>query len=259
MAMIALSTTDHLTATFKPREGYEFAKSLITLPILMAELSKAIPHYVLGFTKSNDQFTLSALVGVDADRHAYLFHDGRWLCGYVPAAVRAYPFGLAKNEDQYIFCIDGNHIYPQDTPDAVPLFTSEGSLSEKANESLDFLKQCEENRAITQKAVQALADADVLSEHDLIIPQEEGKEPIRVTGFYRVDEKKLLELDAESFASLRSTGSVALAYAQLFSLAQVSQITERLEFIAKHTPETASGIEDLDQMFGADDTLKFNF
>ena len=64
------------------------------VPVLLAELSKLLPHYALGFIRQGESYQPVAIVGVR--ENAYLAPDGRWFAPYVPAQLRGYPFALAK-------------------------------------------------------------------------------------------------------------------------------------------------------------------
>nr|WP_241697545.1 SapC family protein [Halomonas salicampi] len=80
---------------------------------------------------------------------------------------------------------------------------------------------------------------------------------MKVNGLYRVNEKALNALDADAYATLRS-GPMALAHAQLFSMSQLSQLTEGAKFHTRHGSADAA-LENLDKLFGEDDDLAFDF
>jgi len=260
MALVALSKSKHAKSHFKPRQGYSFSADQHVIPVLLAELSKLIPHYIMGFIRQNDGFLLVALVGLGENRHAYLNPDGKWLCSYVPAYLRSYPFALAADGNNRILCIDDNHL--TDNAAGKPLFDAEGRLTDGAAQALDFLQQCEQNRMHTLAAVAALAQTELLTPWELVIPNsEENKDPIKLEGFYRIDEPAMMtKIEPEIFANLRKTGAIALAYAQLFSMAQVNQVTDRLRHLSGQKPRIQDlDTADIEKLFGGGDTLKFNF
>ena len=63
-------------------------------------------------------------------------------------------------------------------------------------------------------------------------------------------------LGAEAYVKLRG-GPMALAYAQLFSMSQLNQLTERAKFHAQHATQEVP--ENLDSVFDNDDDLTFDF
>ena len=256
---VALSRTTHADSYYLPRQGYAFAANQQVTPIMLAELGRLLSQYVLGFVQQGERFQPVALLGLSG-RNRYLHPDGRWLGDYVPASLRGYPFTLANAEDnQQVLCVDQAHL--QDAPgdgSGEPLFDDEGSLSQRVQKTLEFLQQCESNRQITDKACQALGELGLIEPWPLQIGRGEEQQPLKVQGLFRVNEKALNQLESDAFAELRKHGSLPLAYAQLFSLSQLHQLTEREKFHARQQP-AQSADRNLDSLFGEDDDLSFDF
>jgi len=253
---IALSKTQHAKHSYLPRQGYTFAVNQAVAPVLLAELPKLLPHYALGFIQQETGYQAVALLSLDGQNNLYLHSDGRWLGNYVPATLRGYPFTLANSETgEKVFAIDADHL----SNDAgEPLFDEADKLTGKAAETFMFLQQCEQNRQATQQAVKALGDAGVIEPWLLKIERGEGQEPLTVNGLFRVDEKALNALEGEAYAQLRG-GPMALAHAQLFSMSQLSQLSERAKFHAQHATQDVP--ENLDSVLDGvdDDELTFDF
>ena len=254
---IALSRTQHADHFYHPRQGYTFTHQQAVAPILLAELAKLVPHYALGFIKQETGYQAVALLSLDGQTNLYLHSDGRWLGNYVPASLRGYPFTLANTEDgKKALCMDEAHLSGEP---GEALFDEKGSLAPTVHKTVEFLNQSEQNRVLTQQAVDALAAADVIEQWPLKLERGEGHEPISVNGLYRISEKALNALEADAYAQLRG-GPMALAHAQLFSMSQLSQLSERAKFHAQHGA-TQEVPEDLDSVLdGMDDNeLSFDF
>ncbi|WP_286978888.1 SapC family protein [Pseudomonas sp.] len=249
---IALSRTAHAEKTYMPREGYRHAVHQMVAPVMLAELAKCLPHYVLGFLAGDDGLLPVAVLGVEKDQNLYLHPDGRWLGKYVPATLRGYPFVLAKSsKGDKTLSIASDHLAEEG---GQPLFDG-GEPAKPVADTLAFLTQCERNRQTTQAACQALESAGVLVPWTLIVPIGEGHK--QVNGLYRVDEQALNALDAETYATLQGA-PMQLAYGQLYSMAQVEQLTQRAALQDKladaHPPAN------LDEIFSeGDDELMFDF
>jgi hypothetical protein len=114
--------------------------------------------------------------------------------------------------------------------------------------------ECEKNRRITQAACAALDKAGVIEKWPLQIKREEGAEPLKIDGLFRISEQALNELDAETFAGLRKNGALGLAYAQLFSMNQTARLGELAQLHARQAQQQP----DIEQLFGGDDTLRFD-
>lgn len=252
---IALSRTQHADHFYLPRQGYTFAVNQAVAPVLLAELPKLLPHYALGFIQQEAGYQAVALLSLDGQNNLYLHSDGRWLGNYVPASLRGYPFTLANTEDgQKALCVDQAHLSLEQ---GEPLFDEEGNLTATVQRAVEFLNHCEQNRDQTQRSVNALVEAGVIEQWPLKLDRGEGQEPISVNGLFRVDEKALNALEADAYAQLRG-GPMALAHAQLFSMSQLNQLSERAKFHAQHATQEVP--EDLDSVFDSgDDELTFDF
>ena len=254
---IAISKTEHAELLYWPRDGYHFTKGQQVVPVVLAELGKLMPHYTLGFVKEQEAYVPVALIGL-GQGNLYLHPEGKWLGSYVPAALRGYPFRLAKQEEQTVLCIDQEQL--TDEPSAKPLFDEEGQLASSVAQTIEFLQKCEENRQLTAACVGKLAAAGVIEPWPLQIGRGEGQEPLQVNGLHRISEQALNALDAETLHGLRG-GPLSLTYAQMLSTHQLSQLTQRAELLAKvagaqDVPENLDSVLD-----GADDDdeLMFDF
>ncbi|MBZ9540439.1 SapC family protein [Modicisalibacter tunisiensis] len=255
---IPISRTHHAEHHYQPRQAYRFAAEQPVASILLAELGKLLPHYALGFIQQGEQYQPVALLGLNGQHNLYVHPDGRWLGNYVPASLRGYPFTLAHTEQQQqVLCIAEDHLLENEQGE--PLFDAQGQLDERVQQTLKFLQEFEKNRQLTQQAAKVLGDSGVIEPWPLQVERGEGQEPLKVQGLYRINETALNELSAEAFASLRSHGALALAYGQLFSMNQLSQLTERAKFHAQQQAGKAAD-ENLDAFFdGDDEELTFDF
>jgi hypothetical protein len=254
-AFIPVSRTNHANKHYIPRRGYSFAAGQQAVPILLAELGELMPHYALGFIQQDNTYQPVVLTGLGGGRNLYVNHDGKWLATYVPAFLRSHPFRLLTAENkQQVLCIQDDHLV--DASQGQPMFDAEGNPAKPVQDTLNFLHECEKNQRMTQSACAALNKAGVIEKWPLRMKQAEGQESIQVDGLYRVSEKTLNGLDAETFAGLRSNGALALAYAQLFSINQVSQLTERAKYQARQ--QTKRQQPNIEELFGDDDILSFD-
>ncbi len=171
-----------------------------------------------------------------------------------PRVLRGYPFALAdNNQGKKVLCIEESHLSDDQRQ---PLFDEEGNLTKPVQDTLNFLNQCERNRKVTQAACQELQKAGVIEKWDLQVKQSEDNDPVKIDGLYRISEKALNELDKETFADLRNNGALGLAYAQLFSMNQVSRLAELAKYHAKQQQKVQE--PDIEQLFGDDEVLNFD-
>jgi hypothetical protein len=253
---IALSPSQHAEKGCLPRDGYTFAAGQPVAHILLAELSRLLPHYALGFIQQDEVFIPVALLSLDGQTNLYVAPNGKWLGSYVPASLRGYPFTLANTEvGQKALCINHAHL-SDDAGD--PLFDEAGKRSATVQKTLDFLSQCEQSRVQTQHAAEVLTNAGVIEPWPLQVSREEGQEPLTVNGLFRVSEHALNALNEETYAALQGP-PMALAHAQLFAMSQLNQLTDRARLHDRHNADqTAENVNDLFSE-GDEDELEFDF
>lgn len=250
---VAISKTEHARKYWLQKDGYAFAAKQQTVPVLQAELPKLIPHYVLGFLPNQmEQYELVALLGIGRDKNLYVTQQNQWLGNYVPAVLRSFPFALhADQTGKKVLCIDIEYLSDDST--GKPLFEEGGDLSKESMQILNFISQCEYNRQATLAGCKALADAGLIEAWPIAI-QRNGADAVNISGLYRVNEEELNKLDDQSFKRLRDTCALTIAYAQMFSSAQIEQLVQRVELLGKESPVT--GIPDI---FSEQDTGTLNF
>lgn len=208
--------------------NYEFALHISTAPIVTAELGKTVRTLPLAFTKEQESFVLSAVMGTESKQNLFVDYQGRWLGGYVPAHFRGYPFALNESGELYI---DENSGLISELQ-GEPIFDQDGNFSDPVQQVYEFLKKIEQNKAVTQKAVDALVEAGLITEWNLKLKV--GGEEKQISGLYRIDEAKLNKLEDRAFLTLRKVQALPIIYAQLFSMANIA-VFDKLEQIREKT------------------------
>lgn len=246
---IAISPSEHTDNRWLPRKDFANASSMQLVELFATEISVAPLHYPLGFVKQGDEYQLVALVGLEKDRNLYVDVKGRWISEYVPASLRCYPFILAdheEKEDEKIICIDQDCL--TDDADAPRLFNDKGEQEESFTEMVNFLVRCNQDRATTQAACKALADAGILEAWPLNVQKGEEEGVTSIEGLYRINEAKMNSLEPLEFAGLRENGAFSLAYAQLFSMPQLKQLDRRYQFRALQQHQLDNNLEVADSL-----------
>lgn len=255
---IAISRTAHAHTHWRQRDQYHFASTQTAIPVTLAELPSLVPHYPLALMQQQGQWQLVAMTGLLPEKNLYVHPDGRWLCGYVPAILRAHPFRLIPQGEQYVLCIQPDYL--TDDESAPRLFDEEGRLHPSLEKGQAALQQLAVGQQKTATAAQALAEADVLEPWPLTIDRGEGQQPLEVGGLYRISEKALNGLESDAYLTLKGA-PMALAHAQLFSTHNLHQLTQRGELLAKLDAQNTVP-ENLDSVLDGmddDDDLTFDF
>jgi hypothetical protein len=226
-----ISRSEHDKARWRQRKDYEFAADQQVAEVLLAELGSVLPHYVLGFIKAEDQYQLVAVLGLGGARNYFVGLDNKWWCNVIPAAFRGYPFILHTNSDgaEKVLCIDEGYLSEDSNDTAV--FQEDGELDPSTAKVLDYLSKCDSNRGLTQKACDSLAEANIIESWPLKIRAEDDEKAVPIEWLYRINEHALNSLSRSALAVLRSNNALPMAYAQLFSMNQLNQLSERAKLL----------------------------
>lgn len=238
-----ISRERHKDKRWQRFTSYEFARGEAIAPLVGAEAAKAMQTCPIGFVQDGEQFIPVAVLALQAGRNLFIAPDGKWIGGYIPAALRGYPFriGQIENGDQ-LLCIDEDSGLITDGPEGEAFFDENGELSEETKKILEFLGQTHQNRAATMTV------CSLLAEHSLIVPWEitvrtaEGDKPLG--GLFRIDETALNALETEAFDAIRRSGALPLVYSQLLSMQHMTLLgkladahANRAALMSKATPK----------------------
>jgi hypothetical protein len=227
--LAAISPERHAKKAWKQATDYAFAARDAVIPLVDVEFSKVVPAMPMGFIEQEDGYQLVAITSLQPGANLYVAPDGKWLVPYIPAALRAYPFKLAQQEENaenLTLCInEASGLVVDNTEDGNVFFDDQDEPTQKTKDILNFLTEIEASRANTQRAVDALADASLITPWALNLRQEEKVVPVE--GLFHVDEAALNKLDDADFLTLRKAGGLLVAYAQLLSMNQLA-VLERL-------------------------------
>lgn len=219
--------------------SYDFASQKHVAALVRDEIIPAAHAMPLAFVPHAESFRLVAVMSTEPDINFCVGHDGRWLAGYIPSLFRSYPFSLARIESKGlpVLCVDeSSGLIKSSAESAQPFFDSEGALSNSVKEVVRFLLKVEENRILTQQAVDALANAGVIVPWSAKVKLADGEKSLR--GLFAIDKEKLATLSDDIFLSLRQNGALDIAWAQIFSqgtltnlahLSKLHQKTNRLQ------------------------------
>ena len=226
--LTAINPESHAKKVWKHVAGYAFAAEDAGIPLVGAELSKAVLAMPVGLIKIDVGYRLVAITSLQPGTNLFVAPDGKWLGGYIPAALRAYPFQLAQQEGtgDFILCInESSGLVVEGADDGNAFFDDQDKPTQVIKDILNFLTKIKASRDVTQGAVNALADAGLITPWQINLKQ--GEKVVPVKGIYSVDEAALNKLDDEDFLAVRKAGGLAVAYAQLFSMDQLAML-ERL-------------------------------
>ena len=220
----AISRLEHSAKTWRRFDNFRFFAGERTAPIVAAEFPKACVAFPIAWVENDGSYEPIALLGLQETENLFVDARHRWIGTYTPAHFRTQPFRLIQtDEDRLTLGVREDLGLILDSAAGNPFFNEQGELSEALQPVVDMLRKLEANRAATQRATQALKDADLLEPWN-IAPTVNGQQ-LKLGGLYRLSQQKLNSVDAETLADLRDKGALAMAYCQQIS----QQLIQRLE------------------------------
>lgn len=198
--------------------------------LTVVEMAEACVDYPIVFSFAGkgddgvDEVAPMVVLGLQAGENLMLDGD-RWLARYVPAMLRAYPLGLARQSEQdYVLCVDAES-RRLSTTQGVALF-EKGEPSQFLEDMRQYLEKLEIEVERTRLIGRRLIELGLLQSMRFDAKTPDGTD-IVVDGFMAVDEKKLAALSDAVAGELTRTGLMKALQAQVLSMAHMSRLVER--------------------------------
>jgi hypothetical protein len=197
-----------------------------------AEFADACKEYPILFlaagtdAEGKQQVAPVAVFGVTPGENLFLEADGRWDAYYVPAMLRAYPFTMARiDEQQFAVCLDEAWDgFSQD--EGRPIFEADGKPTPMLEEMRKFIEQIEIETERTRLVGAKLMEMKLLQSKrfDATLP---NGEPLSVDGFLAVDEERLAALTDAEALELQRSGLLALLHAHQISMGNMRRLLDK--------------------------------
>lgn len=214
-----------------PVRDWSVAADVNAMFIATAEFGDACAEYPIVFVDAGkdaqsgkQQVAPIAVFGV-LDKQNLYAEGGQWRAHYRPALLRAYPFGIARQDDQRVIVVMEEGYDGWSKTEGQPLFDAEGKPSEFLAGMRDQLEKLETEIQRTRLFGNLLIDAGLLQpmRFDATLP--DGK-TVSVDGFMTVDEKKLAELPDAKVLEFHKNGALGLIHAHQISLRHMRRLVE---------------------------------
>lgn len=206
---------------------YGFARGLSSVPASMSEIVVAQRTYPVVFAGTDSPVPVICLGFGKKTDNLFVDEDGNWEKGtYVPSFFRRYPFITVPKQgsDELVLAADmtAEHI-GDDT--GFPFF-DDGQPTQEAKRAFDMCANMHVDFQAARDFGAALNEKGLLREHSADIRLKQN-DTVKLTGFRMIDERKLEELDDETFLDWRQKGWLPSIYAQLMSLASWNDLARK--------------------------------
>lgn len=221
--LIPIKKEIHAGKRWRPLHSYGLFQEQALVPVALGELRVVVSSYPLAFVKIRNHIFLMAVMGFEPNTNLYIGKQGQLLSEYVPVFFRTYPFRVSLNpEGQAVLMIDEEYL--SDDSKDIELFKEDGSLAEKTEEMVKTLIAFERDRQITVLACKFLEEKELLEPWPIRVQTPEGVK--NVQGLMKVNERKFLEISSEDLVAMRNNMSLAVYYAQFYSMANLTTLAK---------------------------------
>lgn len=255
---VPLSSEHHRDWFWQPnRQGLRFASELGLVPVNHQELIQLIGQFVLAIEQSPQGLRLVALLSLVPGTNAYVDGQGKWRAPYVPARLRAYPFGLQPTPDgQRLAALDpASGLFDPQGLQGQPLFNDQAQPTPEVAQLLKFLNQVAQAETRTESLCQQLNQAGLLKPWRPIAPSHATSHHPHLQ---EINPSALAKLEADPLHALHTSGALQLAHALLLSKARLTWLGKYHEAQAASTQAPQPAAADLESLFdGQDDILRF--
>jgi hypothetical protein len=210
---------------------WEVAARMNAVFVASVEFGDACCEYPLVFIEAGkDEASGQALVAPIAvlglTDQTNLYNDkGQWRASYLPALLRAYPFGIARQDAERVVVVIDESYAGWSQTDGMPLFDAEGKPSQMLSGMRDQLEQIEQEIQRTRFFGSLLVAEGLLQPMRFDATMPDGK-VLTVEGFMTIDEKKFSELPDDKIAEFHKNGVLALIHAHQISLRHMRRLVE---------------------------------
>ncbi|MDT7836156.1 SapC family protein [Aquabacterium sp. OR-4] len=178
-----------------------------------------------------------AVFGLKAEQNLCIDND-KWRVRYVPAALRLYPFGLARvAPDQMVVCFD--ETWGGFGTSGETLFNADGGPTEFVANVQKQLENFEVEVERTRAVGNLLVEKGLLRDMRFDATLPDGSK-LAVDGFLTVDADKLAALSDADLLAMNKNGVMGLIHAHQISLGNMTRLVEwYVERFGTAAPATA--------------------
>lgn len=210
--------------------GFDFARAVNSVPLVLAEFAQAGLEYPIVFAGSPGEEMPAVLLGLTPNDNLFVDDDGCWANGsYVPAFIRRYPFVLAEKAggEDFTVCVD--EAFPGlGEADGEPLFNADGTDGPVLRHAIAFLTDFQDGLKATRAFTTRVRELGLLEPKTIRLEPAQGETSV-LQGLSVVSEERVRALKARQLQGLMASGELAAIYAHLQSLNNIRRLSARLD------------------------------
>jgi len=212
-----------------PGEVPEFVQQGNAIPISLTEFQPVVRDYPIVFTGTEGNYAPVAVLGLTSGENLF-YSEGKWASGvYIPAYARRYPFCMAKvnvnqvEQKDRLICVEKTWI----DENGESMFDAAGQPSPKWKDLERLLGEYEADLERSREMCSILSDYGLFEPFTMQANLRNDKQPMQITGMFRVVEKNLENLNAAQLKNLMRKGILPRIYMHLMSLENFGRLLDR--------------------------------
>ena len=199
-------------------KDYQFSKDAYIVPIGLNEMMTAQKSLIIVFIKeANGSIFPATILGGEKSGNLLLTKENTWKENkYIPAALRAYPFGIGSSENQTFVTVDVDaEVFKN--KDGKRIIQNDQSFTDQGKHAIKFVQDVYNSIEEAKQFTSNIEALGILKQANLTI--EINKEKHELTqGLYIIDENSLNKLESRKLKKLATQGLMKYIYSHLLSL-----------------------------------------
>ena len=229
---VLLDRNEHRGKRISKLTDFSVAAEMNAMFVNVVEFAEAAKEYPITFLavpeSTQDKPVVSPVVLLGLRDRENLFVNGdKWDARYIPGFVRRYPLAYTKSGDDRVSVVIDQAWPGFNGDDGELLVDPSGEAAPYLKQMMEFLDAYEREGGRTRAFCERLVQLDLLRGGTVDGQLPDGS-PLRVEGFFAVDEQKLLALPDADLLELTKSGAMGLIHAHMLSMSNVQRLFERL-------------------------------
>jgi hypothetical protein len=230
---VMLNNIAHKDLRVITRYGAEFGDNVGTMMVVPTEFADVQREYPIFFRKdaTTGDFTSFALLGFSKDENLFL-EDGLWKAAYVPGIIARGPFLIGFQERREGAEVQKDAVIHVDLDDprisateGEPVFLPQGGNSRYLDRVAGILNGLRTGLEVSKAMFAAFTAADLIEPVKIEV-KFNSEEQYDLLGLHTINQKKLVELDAETLHKLNRSGFLQGAFLVTASLGNVQRLID---------------------------------
>lgn len=236
---VALDREKHKNLRIAQTTDFRFAAALQTIPLTVSEFREAQKEYPIVFARAGEKQVMPVgVLGLRRDENLYVKADGTWDARYLPAYVRRYPFIFGESGNERLTLLFDEAWEGIGTERGQPLFEN-GAETQFMKNIVEFMQAFQNDFKMTEQFCKNIDEMGLLTTMQATAEMSTGQRFV-IQNFLTVDENKLRSIDSTNLGRLFQTGELALVYAHLLSISNLSRL---INLLGARNPQPTAGDE----------------